>query len=1311
MSGVRGGSGVVIAERFLLERIAGAGGMGTVYRAFDRQTGGPVALKILHARGADDEPRFVREAEILAELRHPGIVRYIAHGVAADGDRYLAIEWLDGESLSERVAREGLTVAESVELGIRVTEALAVAHARGVVHRDLKPSNIYLPQKRLDLAKILDFGVARMRADPHLVTQTGVLLGTPGYIAPEQARGERTVDARADVFSLGCVLFKCISGRNAFGGDDVLAVLLKVALEEAPKLRELKDDVPPALEALVARMLSKAPAERPRDAAAVVAALRDLGPLQPGAPAPASSTMAPIALTATERRVLSLVLARASGPLPRLTANDATLADAEVGDRHVALQGLAKRFGAELELIAEGTLLFVFGAKVGSHTTSGATSQARRAARCALALRTLEPTAPVGVVSGRAVVSAKTPAGDVLERGARLLNEAKAGQVRLDEVTAGLLGPEFVVGGDDEALVLKAERDAEDGTRTLLGKPTPCVGRDRELGTLDAMLDECEDEPVARGVLVVAGAGLGKSRLRYEFLRRVRARKEPVEIWLGRGNPVAVGSPFAMIAAALRRAAGVLDGEVAAVRQRKLRARLGRHLPSGDVDRVAEFLGELVGVPTLGEGSRELRAARADPMLLGDQMRRAWDDFLAAECDAQPVLLVLDDLHWGDLPTVKLVEDSLRNQRDKPFMLLALARPEVDDMFPKLWAGRGVTHLPLGELTKRAAGELVRGVLGEAATEDAVARVVERAGGNAFYLEELIRSVAQGNKDSLPETVLAVAEARLEAQHPEARRVLRAASVFGQGFWAGGVRSLLGGDAAAAELDSWLVELAAQEVVSRRPQARFPGEDEYVFRHALVREAAYAMLTEDDKALGHRLAGAWLEGVGERDPLVLAEHFERGAEPSRAVAWYRRAAQQTLGGNHFAAVIARTERGVACGATGDELGALCRLEAEARLWRGENVEAQKAARAATELLAPRSAAWYASLGDLATASGRIGDSDQVSKCVEALLAGDPAPAEQAAHVVAATRAAARLLITGHIDDAEKLLAEIERRGRPIADDNPGVLGAMRGIFAIRALWFGDPSAYLTGMELASEAYERAGDRRHACMARLNFGSVLLEVGAFADALRALKEGLAVSERMGIQPINALARCNIGMALARLGDAQAGAEVEALAIEAFTAQGDRRMEGACRIYLAAIKKLGGDLAGAIAEARAASAILEESPPTRACALARLADVLLEAGRAADALDASREAIRIIDSTRGTDEGESLARVSFARALDATGDKAGAHDAIAAARERVLARAARISVAAWRDSFLNAIPENARTLALASAWLDDPAVSTA
>ncbi len=301
----------LVAERFRLDELAGVGGMGTVYRATDTLTGGKVAVKVLKALADGDVERLELEGTLLAELHHPAIVRYVAHGRTPTQEPYLVMEWLDGEPLSSRLGRQPLTLAEAVALARRVGDGLAAAHERGVVHRDIKPGNLFLVGGEPARAKILDFGIARRWADSHHVTVTGFRVGTLSYMSPEHARGERDVDPRADVFSLGCVLFECLTGKKAFAGRHATAVLAKILIDEAPHVRELRPEVPRALDQLVTRMLAKDRAARPPDAAAVLAELSELSDLRGAAVGSLPPSELPGArLGVEERRFVAVLLVR-----------------------------------------------------------------------------------------------------------------------------------------------------------------------------------------------------------------------------------------------------------------------------------------------------------------------------------------------------------------------------------------------------------------------------------------------------------------------------------------------------------------------------------------------------------------------------------------------------------------------------------------------------------------------------------------------------------------------------------------------------------------------------------------------------------------------------------------------------------------------------------------------------------------------------------------------------------------------------------------------------------------------------------------
>ena len=263
------GAGDTLGHRLVLGRVVGAGGMGRVHEAIDESSGRRLAVKLIQTvRDDADAARFTAEAEVLEALDHPAIVAYVGHGTTPAGDHYLAMQWLDGEHLGQRLEREPLTVADAIALGRRLAAGLAAAHAAGVVHRDLKPGNIVLVDGDVARATLVDFGIAR-RPGADSLTRTGDLLGTPGYMAPEQARGRRDVDGRADLFALGCVLYHALAGRPPFEADEVMTVLARLLLEDPPRLRARRAEVPARLERLIARLLAKEPGRRPATASAV----------------------------------------------------------------------------------------------------------------------------------------------------------------------------------------------------------------------------------------------------------------------------------------------------------------------------------------------------------------------------------------------------------------------------------------------------------------------------------------------------------------------------------------------------------------------------------------------------------------------------------------------------------------------------------------------------------------------------------------------------------------------------------------------------------------------------------------------------------------------------------------------------------------------------------------------------------------------------------------------------------------------------------------------------------------------------------
>jgi len=251
----------ILNDRYEVEGTVGRGGMATVYRGTDRVLGRTVAIKVLSEKYAGDEKfvtRFRREAQAAAALNHPNIV-----GVYDTGDEgemhYIVMEYVEGETLADVLKREGpLEPPRAVAIAEDVATALEAAHDKGLVHRDVKPGNVMIDGE--GRVKVMDFGIARAVADDTL-TQTGLVLGTASYLSPEQAQGS-PVDARSDIYSLGCVLYEMLTGRPPFPGDSPVAIAYRHVNEEARPPSEVAPTVPREVDAVVMRALAKDPDER-----------------------------------------------------------------------------------------------------------------------------------------------------------------------------------------------------------------------------------------------------------------------------------------------------------------------------------------------------------------------------------------------------------------------------------------------------------------------------------------------------------------------------------------------------------------------------------------------------------------------------------------------------------------------------------------------------------------------------------------------------------------------------------------------------------------------------------------------------------------------------------------------------------------------------------------------------------------------------------------------------------------------------------------------------------------------------------------
>ena len=374
-------AGMPVIGRYKVLRKLGEGGMGAVYLALDSRSGRQVALKVLpHARAADAATlkRFQREAVATGRLKHPNIVRAFAYG-EDKGIAYFVMEYCEGETLDQRLRRAGpLTPRDAALVVLQAARGLQYAHARGLIHRDIKPSNIILA--RSGETKILDLGLSKRldASDASFRTQDGVALGTPHYIAPEQARGEREVDGRADVYSLGATFYHLVTGEPPFRGASPLEVMGMHVHSQVPDPQDVREEIPDGVAHVIRRMMAKSPDDRYRDCGAL---LEDLGRvLKGGAPAsrPLEARKSTVALKAAGRTARPAAAkpaappSRGTAPVPTLRTAPASAAPARHRRSRVPLQ----LFALLLILLAGGAAAWLFLVRGGD--VSGAVSDLRQ---------------------------------------------------------------------------------------------------------------------------------------------------------------------------------------------------------------------------------------------------------------------------------------------------------------------------------------------------------------------------------------------------------------------------------------------------------------------------------------------------------------------------------------------------------------------------------------------------------------------------------------------------------------------------------------------------------------------------------------------------------------------------------------------------------------------------------------------------------------------------------------------------------------------------------------------------------------------
>jgi eukaryotic-like serine/threonine-protein kinase len=1271
-----------LGGRFAVEREVGRGGVGIVFRAFDLETDRPVALKIIASEAGvlpEEEARLMREGQLLANLDHPGIVKTVAFGVFDEsGTPYVAMEWLDGEDLAQRQRRSPLSIPQAVELAQRVGEALGAAHAAGVIHRDIKPGNIFLCRNTegeglLDCTpKLVDFGVAA-KSDIR-ITRNGDVVGTPAYMAPEQARGDGPIDARSDIYSLGATLFELVAGRPPHVGPNVIATLARLVTTTPSRLSELRHDVPNVLDNLVQRMLETDPIARPASVEEVLEllkdALRDASLIIPGEVEPVRSS-------------------RLGSSASRLVTSIVALRFATGSARERALEMLRQR-GADAVPLGQDSIVAHFGARraVGSEAAA-ALELGRRLARAG---------ARVGIASGRARLNwlsntgAVQPVGEVVDRASALARDAEPGVVLADATTSELGRGRYEFRTRDDGAAIVGEPMRGRGGEQRGG--APFIGRDAELAQVMSAFERSKSDHTPILVSITGPPGIGKSRLRREVISRVAAQAEPPLIVLQRAEAYAQGHALGAAADVLRAIIDLPKGATSAEAESAIVGHLGPSTRDELTARNRELLARLLANEPLPEG--------LDPRGSRDALWLAMTDLVLQVAQNQQTALIMEDLQWADPESIGWLDHMLGRASQRPLVVMALVRPLFWQESSDRFAGRDHVRLELRPISKRSSRAIARALLGDETPEEVVDRIAAQAGGLPLFAEELARLTASGRSTEHAPTIETVIQASLDALDEESRDAIGRLSVFGLTCWDSGLEALGMPDA-----ENIIKALVGAEVLVEQNTSRFTGTREWLFKHALVREVAYMSLGERERGELHALAAAWLTSMGE-DAAVVAEHYDLGEQHAAAAHHWARAAQRSLAAYALKDALSMAERALAFAE--DKPQGFVRASYLDEAWSRLDPRAsdRETAIGAMEDNIYDEASEVRALGARARYDDARGSGEGISERLAEVRDRAAALGLQDEEARCSAVLASRLAFAGSFDEAEReakrlLLLAQERGIRAAAVDAYQTLAIVRQTQ-------GALTAALDARRNAATAARNAGLKEREAMLMTNLGFALTTLGARQESRAAIETGLGLADSIGSQGAVRLAQMNLLGWAAAFGNDKgleghlAGVRADADAAAAgIWAAPDRANLG--MLFYRGCELLRAKSSDA---SRRALALLRMSAQAYRgaghrdvlpVALGTWSEAERSCGNVPHAVELAREAVELLEHGAPSLLNESVAFLALHDALHASGDEEGAREAVRRGMPSLLRRLQGLVGTPYARPFLTELHHNARLVALA------------
>ncbi len=1178
----------------VLEEI-GSGGMASVYRARQASVDRDVAIKVLHKSvdGKDESIlRFQREARLIARLEHPHILPvYDFDG--SHNPPYIVMRYLSGGTLKEVISRGQLPFDEVGFLMRQLGAALDYAHRQGVIHRDIKPSNIMIDRDGNTF--VTDFGIARMAGGTDsTITQAGALVGTPEYMSPEQLMGNDEIDHRTDIYALGVMLFQMLTGKLPFPAEPITALIFHHLQSPVPSASALNETLPTAIDEIIARAMAKDARQRYETAGELARdVVRALGQV-----AETPATLRQVALSATTSKTRTPTTDTAPTPTEQNkvvtvvhidaveydemleTARGAEAARKAVKALWDEAQRLVDAHGGKIIEQADRHLTALWGMTTSREDD---TEQAVRAALHAQAyLRAQvvglgeegEPLPlSIGVNTGLALLSPGRSADSVTATGfgvtlAVRLAESASGDILISHDAyrhvRGVFdiypGDPLKVRGRKDLLptfrvTAVKERSLRMETPLIEGVETAMIGRHSELKQLqNAYLNAFEDEET-QVITLTGAAGLGKSRLLYEFEQWAELREESYRIFRGRATASALQRPYALLRDMLSFRFMILDSDTPAVVRQKVETGVAT-LAQGDAE-MAAFIGQLAGFDF--SDSPHIKGILNDAQQIRRRAKQLFTRFIVRVCEQDPVVMLLDDLHYADDATLDLLNDLFVDQPALRLTVICLARPALLERRPTWGSGQSFhKHLTLLPLDKRESRDLAREILQKVADLPKTLRdlLVERAEGIPLFMEELVKMLiddrvivkasddqwtveaARLNTLRVPPTLLGLLQARIDTLLYPEKLVLQRASVIGRIFYDTAISTIDTLDEIHLDgIEDILATLVERQFISRRETSAFAGSIEYTFAQSMVRDALYDNLLRRQHHTYHRGAAQWLisaSGARQDEYLALiAEHYERAEDSEQAADYFRLAGDKAHAISAYRTALALYERGVTLtvskaqllakiGRTYTQIGQFD--DAQAHLERA--LASNPSPRARAEALL--------GLVDVLTERGQF---DRAKETVVLAQAAVDATADRALRARFLAASASLLLSLSQYEQAERALEE----GLTLAHElelPDLILTSLNRLGVVYDLT--DRAYQARSYYQECEAFARKiGDRYRVMVSLGNLGGMAFAEGNLPEAERLTQEAIDLTRELEVKTSEGLFGSNLGAFAMEQGKLEAG----------------------------------------------------------------------------------------------------------------------------------------------------------------------------